>query len=398
MSEELSYILITPHSITKSRTGGILARIISQTSLDLVGAQIATFDQEFVSAYANSLRNHTDYGLTADNAKLLSEYMMENLLASNGCGHRVMLLLLKGENAVAKLYNACGSLFDEDCDSVHHDEEIQKGETIRDTYADLIWADKTKKTIKYFEPAVLVVKNPQKVKEHLQMFSSYLKNVSNIVPSIRYKNPDKIQKTLVIIKPDNWAYASSRPGSIIDMFSRTGLRIVGCKIFRMSVSQAIEFYGPVKDVLIEKLSPVFAKKAQNLLEKEFDLHFDDECKDHLMLHIGKKCAIDQFEKIIEFMSGTQPSQCPADELSDQGKVKCMILIYEGEDAVEKIRETLGPTDPTKAPSGTIRKEFGHDVMINSAHASDSAENAKREMNIVKIDENTLSSIIDSFYP
>ncbi|MGL4986237.1 MAG: nucleoside-diphosphate kinase, partial [Treponemataceae bacterium] len=53
--------------------------------------------------------------------------------------------------------------------------------------------------------------------------------------------------------------------------------------------------------------------------------------------------------------------------------------------------------PTKAPSGTIRKEFGHNVMINSAHASDSPENAKREMNIVEIDQNPLSSIIDSFY-
>ncbi|MGL4985514.1 MAG: nucleoside-diphosphate kinase, partial [Treponemataceae bacterium] len=363
-SEELSYILITPHSITKSRTGGILSRIISQTSLDLVAAQIVTFDKEFITSYTDSLRNHIDYDLTADNAKLIVDYIFQNFISTNGQGHRVMLLLLKGENAVSKLYNTCGSLFiDENTEEESHlDEEIQKGETIRDTYADLVWADKSKKIIKYFEPAVLVVKNPQMVKIHLQMFSKYLQKVSNIVPSIRYKNPEKIQKTLVIIKPDNWTYASARPGSIIDMFSRTGLRIVGCKIFRMSVSQALEFYKPVKDTLVEKLSPVFSEKARCLLENEFNFTLDEETKKLLLTTFGKKCAIDQFEKIIEFMSGTKPSQCSAESLHEQGKVKCMILIYEGENAVEKIRETLGPTDPTKAPSGTIRKEFGHNVM------------------------------------
>ena len=61
------------------------------------------------------------------------------------------------------------------------------------------------------------------------------------------------RRTLVIIKPDNWRYPSSRPGNIIDMLSRTGLRIVGCKLYRMSVEEALEFYGPVKNALREKL-------------------------------------------------------------------------------------------------------------------------------------------------
>ena len=58
-------------------------------------------------------------------------------------------------------------------------------------------------------------------------------------------SPDD-ERTLVIIKPDNWRHPSSRPGNIIDMLSRTGLRIVGCKVHRMSVNDALEFYGPVQ--------------------------------------------------------------------------------------------------------------------------------------------------------
>jgi hypothetical protein len=40
----------------------------------------------------------------------------------------------------------------------------------------------------------------------------------------------------------------------------------------------------------------------------------------------------------------------------------------GVDAVRKIREVLGPTDPSKAPPGTIRREFGSTIMVNAAHA------------------------------
>jgi nucleoside diphosphate kinase len=71
----------------------------------------------------------------------------------------------------------------------------------------------------------------------------------------------------------------------------------------------------------------------------------------------------------------------------------MIVIYEGENAVSKIRDVLGPTDPLKAPDGTVRREFGSNVMVNTAHASDSVESYEREKAIVKIEENSLVSII-----
>ena len=63
----------------------------------------------------------------------------------------------------------------------------------------------------------------------------------------------EIQKTLVLIKPDNFRFPSARPGNIIDLFSGSGLRIVGAKVHRMSVAEAEDFYGPVRQILREKL-------------------------------------------------------------------------------------------------------------------------------------------------
>jgi nucleoside diphosphate kinase len=74
----------------------------------------------------------------------------------------------------------------------------------------------------------------------------------------------------------------------------------------------------------------------------------------------------------------------------------MLLVYEGDGAIKKIRDVLGPTDPLKAPGGTIRREFGSSVMINTAHASDSRESYEREKEIVKVNANPLGSIIKEY--
>ena len=65
------------------------------------------------------------------------------------------------------------------------------------------------------------------------------------------------------------------------------------------------------------------------------------------------------------------------------------------DAITKIRTVLGPTDPAKAPPGTIRKEFGSSIMVNAAHASDAPENAVREIGIVKVADNSLKGFVES---
>ncbi len=85
------------------------------------------------------------------------------------------------------------------------------------------------------------------------------------------------------------------------------------------------------------------------------------------------------------------------EVDKPGTEKCIALVYEGVEAVRKIRDVLGPTDPSKAPPGSIRREFGQTIMVNAAHASDSPENAQREMSIISVGENNFRDVIQQFY-
>lgn len=55
------------------------------------------------------------------------------------------------------------------------------------------------------------------------------------------------------------------------------------------------------------------------------------------------------------------------------------LALEGDNAVTRVRDLLGPTDSKKAAKGTIRGDLGVDVMVNVCHASDSAETAAAEL-------------------
>ena len=58
----------------------------------------------------------------------------------------------------------------------------------------------------------------------------------------------------------------------------------------------------------------------------------------------------------------------------------MILVaLQGENVISRVRELLGPTDSTKAPAGTIRGDFGTDMMRNVVHASDGPDTAEAEL-------------------
>lgn len=390
MAMELSYILITPYSIMKSRTGGIIARLLSRTDLEIVGAQVLTFTKDIAEKYAKSLE-HTVGVKNPQSGKLLSDYVKENFTArEDGKNERVMMLLFRGENACRKLYEVAGSL------SGKNKNESLTGESIRDTYADFVADKENPDKIRYFEPAVLTPPNTDSLIEKLKMFADFATKSKNIVENV-VGVEEGDERTLVIIKPENWRHPSTKPGNIIDMLSRTGLRIVGCKVYRMSVADALEFYGPVKEALRKKLAPKIGEKAKEILENEFELKLGSETIGKLTESIGFGYADDQFSKIVEFMSGRRPDCSSAEEINAPGLVKCMIIIYEGKDAIAKIRNVLGPTDPTKAPGGTVRRDFGHDVMVNTAHASDSTESFLRESKIVKIDKNELSDRIYEFF-
>ena len=390
MNQPISYVLISPYTVAKSRTGGVLSRLFSRLDLELVGAQMIAPDEELTNAYADSLLKQQDH-TNPWAAKLLSDYIRKNLGPSGGRPHRSLLLLFQGDDPCRKLSDICGALY-----AKNRSDESVTGETIRDTYADMILDPDDPFRVIYFEPAVLTPRIQEVADEDLRLFAAWLKPQKNIVENMVYPHPDKIERTLVIIKPDIWAHASSKPGTIIDIFARTGSRIIGIKVHRMSVAEAKEFYKSLRGNLKAKYAHAIGEQAKDILEKEFGVPLSPAVPAALAESFGNVYAEDQFQQVIEFMTGINAKDCPVDELQSPGKVKCMILIYEGEHAVANIRKVLGPTNPEEAPGGTVRCEFGSNIMINSAHASHDLENAVREMEIVQIEKNNCTDLLEIY--
>jgi nucleoside-diphosphate kinase len=59
----------------------------------------------------------------------------------------------------------------------------------------------------------------------------------------------------------------------------------------------------------------------------------------------------------------------------------IIMVVKGPEAILRSREIMGPTDSRKAPSGTIRGDFGEDITVNVVHGSDSPRSAEREIKL-----------------
>ena len=127
-----------------------------------------------------------------------------------------------------------------------------------------------------------------------------------------------MERTLIILKPD--CMKANLAGAVLDRFAKNELRIVACKM--MQLTEAL-------------------------------------LKDHYA-HLASKPF---FPEIVNFMSSTP----------------VMVLILEGNKAIDRVRDILGPTDSTKADKGTIRGDMGQNVMLNIAHASDSLESAQAEI-------------------
>src|SRR5213593_420094 len=333
-TEELAYVIVTPYSMRKSRTGGIVGRLISRTGLDVVGGRMFAPSSELAKRYADTIVTETDPRHRATQ-ELIREYVLKNFTGNiNGQRPRVLFLVFRGPDAVEKIHRTVGHI-------VH---ERTSGETIRDTFGDYITDGSGKVT--YFEPGALAAFEAKAVERDLKLWAEFSDVDGGILDRVvPFPASAQVEKTLVLIKPDNFRFPNLRPGGVIEVFSRSGLSIIGFKVHQMSVGQAQEFYGPVLPVLEKKLGP--------------------------------KSGRENWETIIEFMAGRKPSECPPAEREAPGTEKSIAIVYQGVDAVRKIRDVLGPTDPAKAPPGSIRREFGQTIMINAAHASDSAESAKR---------------------
>lgn len=127
-----------------------------------------------------------------------------------------------------------------------------------------------------------------------------------------------LERTFSIIKPD--ATRRNLTGAIVDRFEKAGLRVVASRRIRLSKEQAEAFYG------VHRERPFFGS-------------------------------------LVAFMTS--------------GPV--VVQVLEGENAVAKNREIMGATDPSKAASGTIRKDFAESIEANSVHGSDAPETAANEI-------------------
>src|SRR5262245_66347185 len=110
MSQQIAYVIITPYSLHKSRTGGILARLITRTGLDLVGARMFAPSAELVKEYSHAIVSAND---PQDRRiqELIRDYILQNLSPDPKTGkrRRAMLLLFKGEDAVRMSRSVTGN-------------------------------------------------------------------------------------------------------------------------------------------------------------------------------------------------------------------------------------------------------------------------------------------------
>lgn len=127
-----------------------------------------------------------------------------------------------------------------------------------------------------------------------------------------------IETTLILFKPD--AVSKNLTGTVLARFEGAGFRIRGIKMMQLNDMILREHYAHVAD-------------------KPF------------------------FPDIVAFMS----------------KTPVVALALEGENAIATVRDLLGPTNSQAAPAGTIRGDFGEDMMVNVCHASDSQEAAAAEI-------------------
>ena len=127
-----------------------------------------------------------------------------------------------------------------------------------------------------------------------------------------------IEQTLVIVKPD--AVTRGLTGEILARFEKAGLQILGMKMILISKQDAEKFYAE---------------------------------------HQGKSF----FEELTTFMSSSP----------------IVPVAISGENAIARVREIMGATNPANAAEGTIRKDFAVSVTKNSVHGSDSPKSAAREI-------------------
>tara|TARA_B100001079_G_scaffold266391_1_gene273478 strand:+ start:588 stop:1796 length:1209 start_codon:yes stop_codon:yes gene_type:complete len=386
MKKELTYALITPYSLLKSRTGGIISRLLSLSDLELVGARMYTPSDKFLDEYIKTIETQK-MKTVWKNAMI--DYV-NNMLRKNNklsMANRAMLLLFEGKNAVDVLHNnVIGSASDP-----------LRGNTIRGTYGDSIRSSDGK--VEYFEPAVLTSADKAANINQLKLFAKYSLSDGGILErAVKFPKNKKPETSLIILKP--FEKHDPRTGNIIDMISRTGFYMVGVKLLDLSTKQAEEFYGPVKDFFNSSFDDKFKPKlVENLRasldQKDFSFELTDEIMNKMADQMKKPTVEGEFGNILQYMTGRTPSAFAETKKTIDGKQTiCIAILYQGINTIKTIRELLGATDPKKAKYSSIRRFYGLDILRNAVHASDSPASVIRERKIIGFNKEKKTSDIN----
>ncbi|MBA7500305.1 MAG: hypothetical protein GH144_07475 [Clostridia bacterium] len=165
----------------------------------------------------------------------------------------------------------------------------------------------------------------------------------------------------------------------------------------MGVREAEEFYAPIKERLAEKMKGKLLKEIRSSLQGSLDFELPSGIEEGIAEELKVYKVEHEFNKIIKFMTGIDPREVFEEEERKEVREKCLALVYQGENAITKIRKVLGETNPKEAAPGTVRKDFGLDIIKNGAHASDSSLSAEREMKIIQIEKDDIPEMVEKHY-
>ena len=136
------------------------------------------------------------------------------------------------------------------------------------------------------------------------------------------------------------------------------------------------------------------KLRRQIGTRTMGFHISDEEYDSMASVLATSNARHEVNSIMEYMTGIHPDQVKEGEEHVEGPAKCFGLLYSGEHAIERIRAKLGNTNPDEAAVGSVRSDYGKDVMRNGAHASDAVDRAMEERNIVGLVGDERSEEVD----
>lgn len=390
--KQLSFAWVTPKSLSRGLEGGIIARLLATPDINLIGTRMYAPSNDFVDEY---MAAHSETSGNGGFKPFLN--FLDSDLRPNGIRdypNHLMLMLFTGTNARQRIVEVIGS-------QVNVGSHLASGaKTIRGSYGDAHYDPITGEMFD-FQPGLVGAHSDEGNDRYLRVFSKYACDDGGI---LRVPDPNgDFSDAMVIIKPDSLMYPSARPGHIMDLFSSTGLQLIGTSLFSMSVVQARDFYGFLEPIFERKLSHDVESVVRARLENAFDFEVPSQVYTVTTALLMRQHAQNEVGRIITFMTGVEPpyrqphTALPMAEQLKRGPAKCLALLYRGKDAIATVRSKLGNTDPEKASPGTVRFDYGDDVMRNGAHASDSPEALAREMKIIKFGQGkgtTVKKLID----